>query len=397
MRATNLRNRRELRALLQATAFLLLTAWYAGPAQAISVPVESGLRLDLVVSGLRNPVYCTAPPGDDRLFIVEQLGRVRILRGGKVLDRPFIDLSRQVSQGYERGLLTIAFHPRYAQNGVFFVSFTDTAGDSRVFRYRVSANPDVADSTSGEMVIGVEQPYPNHNGGLILFGPDGMLYFGLGDGGLGGDPHRNGQNLDVLLGKILRLDVNRKRPYAIPPDNPFAGKSGRRPEIWAYGLRNPWRFSFDETSGKLFLADDGEWTYEEINVVPSDAKGLNFGWSVFEGRHCFRGRFCNPWAITMPVVEYTHKEGCTIIGGMVYHGKAMPQLDGHYFYSDHCHGWIRSFKFVNGRVTQHRQWKLGGHLASTSFGKDGQGEMYIMSLDGELYRLAWESPTAASK
>jgi glucose/arabinose dehydrogenase len=392
MRALKPGARRAIRALLAVSAVLLSV----GPAFALSVPLESGLRLELVASGLRNPVHCTAPPGDDRLFIVEQLGRVRILRDGKVLDRPFLDLSRHVSHGYERGLLSIAFHPRYAQNGEFFVSFTDTAGDSRIERYRVSRDPDLADSTSGELVITAKQPYPNHNGGLIVFGPDGMLYLGLGDGGLGGDPHRNGQNLNVLLGKILRLDVDSKHPYAIPPDNPFAGKVGKRGEIWAYGLRNPWRFAFDEPSGKLFLADDGEWSFEEVNVIPAGTRGLNFGWSIFEAHDCFRGRWCNPWGITMPVVEYTHKEGCTIIGGMVYHGKAMRELDGHYFYSDHCHGWIRSFKFANGRVTQHRQWKLAGHRASTSFGTDGHGEMYLLSLDGEMYRLAYDGPAAAA-
>src|SRR5688572_3039349 len=335
-----------------------------------------GLKLQLVAEGLRSPVYLTAPANDPRIFVVEQSGRVRVIQGGTVLPRPFLDLSRDVSSGSERGLLSLAFHPRYAENGRLFVNYTDRSGDTRVERFRVSRDPNVVDPATRRLVLHVEQPYSNHNGGHILFGEDGMLYVGMGDGGSGGDPHGHGQDRSTLLGDLLRLDVDRGDPYAIPPNNPFTGQRGSRGEIWAYGLRNPWRFCFDAEEDLLYIADVGQNRWEEIDIVPSGRGGINFGWNVMEGAHCFRPPHCTPSGV-LPVVEYDHGEGCSITGGFVYRGRAMPALRGHYFYADYCSGWIRSFRWFQGRVTEHRQWDLRPGSV-TSFGLDARGEMHVL-------------------
>jgi glucose/arabinose dehydrogenase len=344
------------------------------------------LAAEVVVSGLQDPVYLTAPAGDARLFVVEQPGRVRVVRGGRLLDRPFLDLTADVSYGGERGLLGLAFHPRYRENGLFYVNYTDPAGDTRIERFRVTADPNLADPSSRKRILEIEQPYANHNGGHVLFGPDGMLYIGMGDGGSAGDPHGNSQNRRTLLGDLLRIDVDRGEPYAIPPDNPYVG-TGYRGEIWAYGLRNPWRFCFDPPEGKLYIADVGQNRWEEIHVEDSKRSGLNYGWNRMEGAHCYGARECDPRGLAIPVLEYDHSQGCSVTGGFVYRGRALPGLAGHYFHADYCTGWVRSFRLSGGRVTSHREWRLGRLGNITSFGLDAAGELYVCSGNGRVYRL----------
>ena len=345
--------------------------------------------LHLVSGALDAPVFVTAPPGDtDRLFVVEQGGRIRVLRHDSLLATPFLDVSSHITSGGERGLLSLAFHPGYAQNGLCVVYFTDLHGDSRVVRYRVSADPNVADATSGDTILAVDQPYPNHNGGLLLFGPDGKLYVGLGDGGSSGDPLGNGQSLGTLLGKILRLDVDLPAPY-IPGDNPFVGTAGARGEIWLYGLRNPWRFSFDRETAGLYLADVGQGAWEEVDVLPPGSPGgANFGWNVMEGNHCYGTSSCDRTGLVPPVTEYGHADGCSVTGGYVYRGVRVPGLRGLYLYGDYCSGWVRSFRLAGGRAAESREWPalaVSGGLSS--FGEDPRGDVYLTTLSGNLYRI----------
>jgi hypothetical protein len=358
------------------------------PAAAAPAPVPStGLALERVATGLDVPTSLTAPPGDARLFVTEQPGRIRIIRAGRLLPTPFLDVTDRVRSGGEQGLLSVAFHPRYAANGFLYVDYTDRRGDTRVVRYTVSRDPDRADPASAKLILMVEQPFANHNGGHILFGPDSMLYIGMGDGGSGGDPYGNGQNRGALLGKMLRLDVDHGDPYAVPRDNPFVGRPGMRGEIWAYGLRNPWRFCFDPPSGLLYIADVGQNLWEEIDVVAARHAGLDYGWNVLEGDHCFRSRTCDRAGRVAPLVEYGHQEGCSVTGGFVYRGRRMPELVGHYFYADYCHGWMRSFKVDRDRVTDHREWRGAGPGQATTFGLDASGELYVCTHDGTVQRV----------
>jgi glucose/arabinose dehydrogenase len=353
--------------------------------------------LQLVTAALSAPVFVTAPPGDTlRLFVVEQGGRVRVIRRDTLLATPFLDLSGKISSGGERGLLSLAFHPQYATNGRFYVYFTDPAGNTRVVRYAVStADPNVADPAAIDTVLKVVQPYSNHNGGLLLFGPDGKLYVGLGDGGSGGDPQGNGQNKHALLGKLLRLDVDGASGYTIPPTNPFVGDTSAAPEIWAWGLRNPWRFSFDRQTGDLYIGDVGQGAWEEVDVrVATSPGGVNYGWNVMEGMHCYPSGSCNQAGLVLPVVEYGHTGGaCSITGGYVYRGTRVPALAGHYLYADFCAGFVRSFRYVGGAATDPRDWSQrlspGGNVSS--FGEDARGELYVMTLGGALYRIV-EAP-----
>ena len=340
----------------------------------------------MVTEGLGTPVFLATPAGDTRLFVVEQQGRIRIVENGTLLPTPFLTIAN-LSAGGERGLLSMAFHPGYAQNGFFFVNYTDARGDTRVERYRVSADRNRADPASAQLVIQVAQPYSNHNGGLVAFGPDGKLYIGMGDGGGGGDPDETGQDPLHLLGKLLRLDVDGAAPYAIPPDNPFAGRSDRRPEIWATGLRNPWRFSWDRTANLLFVADVGQNRLEEINVVPAAQAGVNYGWDVMEGSDCFEpGSGCDRTGLLLPVAEYTHADGCSVTGGYVYRGQDLPALRGTYFYADYCQGWVRSFRYAGGQATEARSWELQDVGTITSFGEDARGELYVLA-GGGVYKI----------
>jgi glucose/arabinose dehydrogenase len=355
----------------------------AGP---VAVP-----GLALITSQLASPVFLTTPPGDStRLFVVEQGGQIRVIRNDTLLATPFLDLSSLVSTGGEQGLLSLAFHPGYQTNRYCYVSYTDTNGNSRIARYRTSANPDVADPLSASEILSVTQPYANHNGGLVAFGPDGKLYIGFGDGGSGGDPQGNGQNRNTLLGKLLRIDVDGGSPYAIPADNPFVGTGGVRGEIWAYGLRNPWRFSFDAVTGDLYIADVGQSAREEVDVQPAgSAGGANYGWNVMEGTICYGAASCSETGLTLPVTDYPHTNGaCSITGGYVYRGQALPVLGGRYLYSDYCTGWVRSFSYVGGQASDARDWPaLAVGSGVTSFGEDGRGNLYIMTQGGSLYRI----------
>lgn len=351
------------------------------------------IKLDLVTNQLKQPVYATtAGDGSGRLFVVEKQGRIIIVRDGVPLPTPFLDITSLVgSSGSEQGLFSVAFHPRFTSNGLFYVDYTDKQGNSVIARYQVSAeNPDLADPGSAATLLYVEQPAPNHNGGQVLFGPDGYLYIGFGDGGRAGDPWGNAQNLGVLLGKLLRVDVDGGFPYAIPPDNPFVNRPGARPEIWAYGLRNPWRFSFDRATGDLFIADVGQNAFEEIDLQRAGAGGgQNYGWNVMEGFHCYpASKPCDPSPYVPPIAEYGRDGGCSITGGYVYRGMRYPQLQGYYFYGDYCSGRVWALR-EEAPDQWHQYELLDTALNISSFGQDEDGELYLTSLsDNGLYQLA---------
>ncbi|MBA4180186.1 MAG: glucose dehydrogenase [Anaerolinea sp.] len=354
-------------------------------------PATTRVELEKVASGFSRPLYLTAPPdGSGRLFVVEQTGKVRVIQDGVILAAPFADLASVVtSEGSEQGLLGLAFHPKYAENGRFFVAYTAAnGGDNTLAEYRVSADPNRADANSRKVLLAIPDFAANHNGGMVAFGPDGYLYLSTGDGGQAGDPRGNGQNRDALLGKILRLDVDGAAPYAIPAGNPFA-LGGGRPEIWAYGLRNAWRFSFDRQTGDLWIADVGQNVYEEVDFEPAGGKGgVNYGWSVMEGAHCYRpSSNCDQTGLALPVAEYRHNEGCSVTGGYVYRGAKEPKLAGAYFFTDYCGGVIWALtRAADGSWT--RTPVLSSRLSISSFGEDQAGEVYVVSQeDGTIYRL----------
>ena len=285
-------------------------------------------------------------------------------------------------------MLSMAFHPEYRTNGWFFVNYTDRNGDTHIERFKVSSNPDVADARSARLILKVDQPYSNHNGGLVMFGPDGMLYIGMGDGGSGGDPHGNGQNPRALLGKMLRINVSRAEPYTIPVGNPFGNGVSGAPEVWATGMRNPWRFAFDRVAGMLYIADVGQDRTEEVDVVPANRPGVNYGWNIMEGKRCYRTAGCNREGLEMPAVAYDHGSGvCSVIGGYVYRGRRIPQIVGTYFYSDYCTGWLRSFRYENGSAIDLRSWTMEDIGNVVSFGEDSAGELYIVAENGKIYRF----------
>src|SRR4051794_2692369 len=339
-----------------------------------------------------SPVYVTAPRGDRRhLFIVEQAGRVRVMVDGRPRATPFLDIRSQVTSGGEQGLLSIAFPPDYASSGRFYVYFTDRAGDERIVEYH-RATAARADPGSARLVLGMADPQPNHNGGLMLFGPDGHMYVGTGDGGGAGDqhgPHGNAQNLGSLLGKILRIDpaASGDRPYTVPAGNPFTGRSGARPEIYAYGLRNPWRFSFDRRTSDLSIGDVGQDAVEEIDFVRrGHGRGANFGWRVFEGHSRYTRGERAPGAVA-PVITRSHSQGwCSITGGVVVRDPALRSLRGRYVFGDYCKGRVLSARLSAGRARSVRATSL--HVSSlSSFGEDARGRVYAVSLDGPVYRL----------
>lgn len=358
-------------------------------------PADSDYEAVRVFTGLSAPVDLQAPLGDTaRVFIVEQTGFVRIARNGTLLPRPFLDISSLVSGGSEQGLLGLAFHPLYATNGRFYIHYTNKAGDTRLAAYRVSGDPDSADPAETP-ILSVDQPYSNHNGGQIAFGSDGFLYMALGDGGSGGDPHGNGQSLATLLGKILRLDVDGGAPYVIPPTNPFAGRTDARGEIWSYGLRNPWRFAFDSATRAMWIGDVGQNEWEEIDVEPAGTGGRNYGWNRMEGTHCYPpGSVCDTTGLIRPVLEYDHGSGCSVTGGTVYRGAELPELGGTYFYGDFCTGLVRSARLGPAGTVETRDWTAALRRVTgepmrqlSSFGLDGRGELYLLLLDGDVYRL----------
>ena len=351
------------------------------------------IALEEIVSGFSSPTFLTAPPGDaDRLFVVERDGLVRIARNGAVEPNPFLDISGSVLAGGERGLLGMVFHPQYATNGHFYVNYTVAGGDTQISRFTVSGDPDMADAASEASILTVVQPYSNHNGGMLAFGPDGMLYVGLGDGGSGGDPDGNGQDPSTLLGSMLRLDVDGGSPYAIPADNPFVAHQSYRAETWAYGLRNPWRYSFDRQTGDLYIADVGQGAVEEVSFQPAASPGgENYGWRITEGSRCYDPAVgCSRAGITLPVHEYGHSAGCSVTGGYVYRGTGSPSLAGRYFFGDFCSGWIRSFVIDGGAASdlQDHSADVAAVSQLASFGEDGAGELYVVSLGGTVYRIA---------
>jgi glucose/arabinose dehydrogenase len=369
-----------------------------------SAPTQS-ILLEQVASGLTQPVAVAhAGDGSGRLFIAQQTGQIRILSGGALLPTPFLDLSALVSCCGERGLLGLAFHLDYTTNGFFYVDYTNLAGDTVVARYSVSAaNPNVADPGSAQTVLTQNQPFANHNGGQLAIGPDGYLYIAFGDGGSGGDPQGNGQNLETWLGKILRVDINGddfpgdpNRNYAVPPDNPFVGTAGLD-EIWAYGLRNPWRASFDRATGDLFIADVGQSAWEEINLQPAASNGgENYGWNVLEGMHCFQDEppgICNNFlngGSTLPVLEYNHSFGCSVTGGYRYRGQLYPQIEGIYFYADYCSGRIWGAVPRDNGIWESQELLIAG-FQITTFGEDEAGELYVVQYgaagEGALHRI----------
>ena len=323
-----------------------------------------------------------------RLFITEQCGRIWIAKNGSLLPTPFLDISKRVSCGGERGLLSVVFPPGYAKKNYFYVNYTDRSGDTVVARYRIAANLDMANPASEEVVLFIEQPFSNHNGGQLAFGPDGFLYIGMGDGGSAGDPFGNGQKPGTLLGKMLRIDVESgASPYAIPPDNPFVNRKGYRPEIWATGLRNPWRFSFDRPAGDLFIADVGQNRYEEVDFQSGSSKGgENYGWNIMEGNHCYKSKKCDATGLVPPVVEYDHSRGCSVTGGMVYRSKRFPALQGIYLYGDYCSGRIWGLR-RSGSGWEHKQL-IDSKLAISTFGEDEDGNLYVADHEeGGVYKI----------
>ena len=361
----------------------------AGPAATTSR--QSGgpvprIALQALPFGFGQPLFLThAGDGSGRQFVVEKGGTIRIVKGDQVLSTPFLDISSKIrASGSEQGLLGLAFHPRYAENGRFFVGYTDNAGGrNTVERYQVSADPDRADPSTGVILLAIDDPAQNHNGGMVAFGPDGYLWVGTGDGGASGDRYQNGQNRQALLGKMLRLDVDGGEPYGIPADNPYVGDAAYLPEIWAMGMRNPWRYSFDRANGDLWIADVGQNAYEEVNRVPGGSAGaLNFGWPIMEGTHCFpAGARCDPGPYVQPVAEYGRDGGCSVTGGYVYRGAAHPSLQGLYFFGDFCTGRIWSLDQQESGV-----WRMTDQLRDaiqiSSFGEDEAGEVYVTTFSG---------------
>ena len=345
--------------------------------------------LELVADGLDQPVQVVDPgDGSGRLFVVEQPGRIRIVRDGQVVPESLLDITDLVGCCGERGLLSVAFHPDYANNGYVFIDYTDRNGDTVVARYQVSTtDPNRVDVASAETILVVGQPAANHNGGLLLFGPtDGYLYIGLGDGG--GGNGQNGQDLSTLLGKILRIDVDKTSDdlrYAIPPDNPFVDEPGARPEIWALGLRNPWRFSFDRDTADLWIGDVGSATYEEVDYQPvASPGGENYGWDLMEGTACRVDEGCDGFVV--PVSGFDHDEGCVVTGGYPYRGSALPDLRGVYLFADYCSG--RVWGLI--RDTSNAWTRLGPvetGLRISSFGEGATGELYVVDIQGAIYRL----------
>ncbi len=374
--------------MMRLVGFLLVAA-FAVPAFAQGTTIDgTAVAFEQVGAGFTRPVDIAPLPGDGRLLVVEKTGTIRFLEDGGP-GGVFLDLSDRVSTGNEQGLLGLAFDPDFAANGRLYVDFTDGNGDTQIVSY--VASDGAVDPDSATTLIGIEQPESNHNGGWIAFGPDGMLYIAMGDGGGGGDRHGaigNGQDTDVLLGKILRIDPNGGDPYAIPPDNPFAAGGGA-PEVFLHGVRNPWRNAFDGDT--LYIADVGQNAWEEINALPlAEAAGANFGWRTMEGRECYpAGAMCVQGGMVMPIHVYSHDAGCSITGGLVYRGAALPALAGRYFFADYCAGVVESLRYASGAATD--LVSTGGDVGSlgniTSFGADADGELLVLTDDGLVFRM----------
>jgi glucose/arabinose dehydrogenase len=356
----------------------------AAPAQTATSAQFRAARVRLAkVATLEQPVAMAVRPGDRALYLVEQVGRVRAVRGGQLDPTPVVDISAKVRAGGEQGLLGLAFSP----DGRFlYLAYTDRDGNHQVSELTMRGQR--ADPGSERSLLHFDDPFPNHNGGQLAFGPDRRLYIAFGDGGSGGDPFGNGQSLGTLFGKILRIDPRPAggRPYRVPDGNPFVGRDGARPEIWDYGLRNPWRFSFDAATGDLWIGDVGQNSYEEVDHEPAGTGGRNYGWNRREGLHAFNGGD-RPAGAVDPVIEYGRRDGCTVIGGFVYRGQKIKGLRGAYLYGDYCSGWVRAARVSGGKIAEQRD--LGLNVPSlSSFGADAGGELYALSLGGDVYRIA---------
>lgn len=372
-----------IRWVVRIIAIALFLTGSAGSIGAQSVEL---LR---VPGNVTNPVAITnAGDGSERLFVTEQRGRIVIISNNMAVPTPFLDIQSLVGCCGERGLLSVAFHPQFVSNGFFFVYYTDLSGGTVVARYtRSSSDPNRADPGSAVVILRVEQPFSNHNGGPLKFGPDGYLYIGLGDGGSGGDPGNRAQNLTTLLGKILRIDIDNGSPYAIPSDNPFLANTSARPEIWSYGLRNPWRFTFDRSTGDMFIGDVGQNVLEEINFEPAGQGGANYGWRRMEASRCFDpATNCNDGTLVLPILEYSHADGCSVTGGYRYRGSRYPSISGRYFYADYCSGKIWMATQGGDGVWTSRVVVESG-MQVTSFGEDEKGELYLVEVGGRIFRI----------
>ena len=396
---------------------LIFTLAACGSPQAdASTPVTNPgtgtaeVRLEPVAANLEQPTsVVSADDGSGRLFVTQKTGLLRIVEGGSVLDTPFLDLTDTVSTSSEQGLLGVAFHPDYAQNGRFFINYTRQDGATVIAEYAVSSDPNVADASAKKVLLTIAQPYSNHNGGGLVFGPDGYLYIGTGDGGAGGDPQGNGQDKTALLGKLLRLDIGNPdidnpgdgEPYGIPASNPFVNSADARPEVWAYGLRNPWRFSFDRQTGDLWIADVGQNAFEEVDYQPaSSSGGENYGWNVMEADSCYNDaaptsplETCGEQGSVKPVLEYPHSEGQSVTGGYVYRGEAVPALEGRYVYGDFVSGTIWSAA-AQGDGSYQSTPLLNSGFNIVAFGEDEAGELYVADYSGTLYRFTSTSQAA---
>lgn len=358
-----------------------ITSAQGTPAPAIS--------FEQIFDGLDNPVgYIDANDGSGRFFIVEQSGRVLISAGGDLRETPFLDIGELISTSSEQGLLSMALDPGFPDNGRVFVSYTDTEGDSQIVRYTVSPDdPNQLDPSTATTILSLDQPYQNHNGGNILFGPDGFLYIGFGDGGSQGDPDNRAQDPGILFAKILRIDVSGdQEPYGIPADNPFVDDASFAPETFAWGFRNPWRFSFDRETGDLWIGDVGQSTIEEIDLIPAGTSGQNFGWSIMEGNECYDTGNCDDAGLTAPVDQYTHDYGCSVTGGFVYRGSIVPDLAGTYLFADYCTGYLWGL-IANGDGSFSTSDLLETGYNPSSFAQDASGELYVLDLSGGIYRI----------
>jgi len=363
--------------LLGISAFVKTPYLYSQTDEPLAITIDTVIATDF-----SNPVQVThADDGSGRLFVVEQRsGLIKIIEQGQVLASPFLDVSDHIrASGNEQGLLGIAFHPDYSNNGYFYLNYTNSNGDTEITRYQISTNDsNIADPESAQLILTIPQPFSNHNGGQLLFGPDGYLYIGMGDGGSGGDPQNHGQNNETLLGAMLRLDVTNQTTYTIPADNPYINQTGAD-EIWAIGLRNPWRFSFDRVTGDLYIADVGQGAWEEVSYQPANSTGgLNYGWNCREGAQAYAGGDCSLNNYVDPIAEYGHDVGFSITGGFVYRGQQYRALQGYYFYADYVTGRIWAIKQMADDSWSVPQEILQTTLNISAFGEDEAGELYMV-------------------
>lgn len=349
------------------------------------------LGTEFVVRGLVEPTDIIEPPGLDALLVTEKPGRIMVIREGLVLDEPLLDIEDSVSSDFnERGLLSVRAHPDFRENCRLFLFYTDRAGDSRIVEGIVSGiSTPTMDPDSLRLILEIPQDHRWHQSGSMIFGPDGYLWVSIGDGGGIGDPREHGQNPSTLKGTVVRLDIDAV-PYAAPPDNPFVESREGRSEVWAFGLRNPWRISIDPETRMLYVPDVGQEGFEELNIVSQDGGGANFGWSVTEGPGCFEAEECDMAGFTKPVYHYPQEgSSCAIVGGSVYRGSAIPELEGHYFFGDFCGGWLRTLVYEDGQISSEIDWEpeLGRLGTITSFGTDAEGELYVTTFEGDLLKI----------